>query len=50
MAELLSNLLKSSEKEFTLIQSTTYCMVWRGIQPPAACPELLESEKEVEAP
>lgn len=45
IGQLLSSLLKSSEKEFTLIQSTTYCIVWRRTLPPPAYPEWLESEK-----
>lgn len=34
-----SNLLKSSEKEFTLIQSTTYSIEKRETLPPSAYPE-----------
>lgn len=46
---ILSSLLKSSEKEFILIQSTTYCIGWRENLPPPAYLEWLESEKEMEA-
>lgn len=49
ISKLLSSLLKSSEKEFTLIQCTTYCIGWRGTLPPPAYPEWLESEKEMAA-
>lgn len=46
---ILSSSLKSCEKEFTLIQGTTYCIGQRVSLPPPAYPEWLESEKEMEA-
>lgn len=49
VGQILSSLLKSSEKEFTLIQSTTYCIEQRVTLPPSAYPEWLESAKEMEA-
>lgn len=49
IGQILSSLLKSSEKEFTLIQSTTYCRRWRETLSPPECPERLVSEKGMEA-
>lgn len=49
IGQRLSSLLKSSEKEFTLIQSTTYCRRWRETLSPPECPERLVSEKRMEA-
>lgn len=42
IGQLLSSLLKSSEKEFSLILSMTYCIGWRETLPPPAYPEWLK--------
>lgn len=48
IGQILSSLLKSSEKEFALIQCTTYCIEWKEMLPPPAYPEWLEYWKEME--
>lgn len=46
ISQILSSLLKSREKEFSLIQSATYCIGWGETLPPPEYPEWMESEKE----
>lgn len=47
IGQLLSSLLKSSEKEFSLILSMTYCIGWRETLPPPAYPEWLKSQEKM---